>query len=242
MIIDEKLLWKQIQDFTLDDPTSALTFTQRLARENNWSIHFAERVTTAYKNFIFLCMVSPQPVTPSDAVDQAWHLHMTYTESYWNELCGKLLGRPLHHHPTKGGENENEKFFYQYDATLLLYEEKFGEEPPQDIWPPAEKRFATGEFIRVDKSENWVVKKPKTKNLASAIVLNLIAAVIGVMSGNWGFMVITALSAIVLLMPANSGTGVSSSGCGGGGCGTDSGCGGAGGCGSGCGGGCGGGD
>lgn len=235
MINDEKVLWKQIQDFPLDDPSSTLTFTQRLARENNWSIHFAQRVTTAYKNFIFLCMVSPQAVTPSDAVDQAWHLHMTYTESYWTDLCGKLLGRQLHHHPTKGGENENEKFFYQYDATLLLYQEKFGEQPPEDIWPPAEKRFTAGDFIRVEKDTHWVIKKPRRKNFGAAIGMNVCAAIICLLSGNWAFMVITGLGAIALLMPSDNNTG-RSSGCGGGGCGVDSGCG------SGCGGGgCGGG-
>ena len=151
MITDEKLLWKQLEDFPLND--SAPNFTSRLAQENNWSLQFAERVITAYKKFIFLCMVSPQQVTPSDAVDQAWHLHMTYTTSYWTELCAHILGRQLHHHPTKGGPEEKEKFFYQYDATLLLYQEKFEEAPPADIWPPAGQRFA-GSFVRADTSAN----------------------------------------------------------------------------------------
>lgn len=237
---NEKLLWKQIQDFPLDDPSSALTFTQRLARENNWSIHFAERVTTAYKNFIFLCMVSTQQVTPSDAVDQAWHLHMTYTQSYWDELCGKVLGKPLHHHPTKGGAHESEKFFNQYDATLQLYREKLGEEPPEDIWPPSEQRFASGDFIRVDRSEHWVLKKPERKNVIWAIALNVSAAVIFFSSGNWAFLVFTGFMAVILLTPSSAGR-AGSSGCGGGCSGVGhSGCGGDSGCGSGCGGGCGG--
>ena len=239
MIIDEKLLWQQIQDFPLDDTSSALSFTQRLARENNWSIHFAQRVTTAYKNFIFLCMVSTQQVTPSDAVDQAWHLHMTYTESYWTDLCGKVLGRPLHHHPTKGGEHENEKFFYQYDATLLLYEEKCGEKPPEDIWPPAEKRFAAGDFIRVDKDVHWVIRKPRRKNFGVALGLNVCAAIIGLISGNWAFMILTGMVGIALLLPSGVNT-AGSSGCGGGGWSGNSDCDGDSGCGSGCGGGCGG--
>lgn len=245
MIIYEKLLWKQIQDFPLDDPSSALNFTSRLARENNWNIYFAERVTTAYKKFIFLCMVSSQQVTPSDAVDEAWHLHMTYTESYWNELCGKVLGRPLHHHPTKGGEDEGWKFFHQYDATLQLYREKFDEEPPEDIWPPAEKRFAAGNFIRIDKDAHWFIKKPKRKNLAAAVGLNLLTILVGIFTGNWAFMVITGLAAIVLLLPSTQGGISFTAGCTAGsyagGCGGDShsGCGGDSGCGGGCGGGCG---
>jgi hypothetical protein len=244
MITDERLLWKNIHDFPLDDASSALTFTQRLARENNWNLHFAERVTTAYKNFIFLCMVSPQQVTPPDAVDQAWHLHMTYTQSYWNELCAKVLGKPLHHHPTRGGDQENEKFFAQYEATLQLYREKLGEEPPEDIWPPAEKRFAAGEFVRVSKKAHWVVKKPKRDDVLGALGINSIGTIIGLFTGSWIFFGITAVVSLIAFIPIKGGGGDSKSGCGSGGCGAGCGADGHSGCGgdSGCGGGCGGGD
>jgi len=55
-------------------------------------------------------------VTPSDTVDQAWHLHLIYTGHYWEELCGKVLGLQLHHEPSAGGAVEGGK----YEQTIIL--------------------------------------------------------------------------------------------------------------------------
>ena len=76
-------------------------------------------------------------VCPSEDVDQAWHLHLTYTRSYWKRFCGDVLGRPLHHDPTRGGPAEARKHLAMYDRTLAAYREAFGHEPPPDIWSPA---------------------------------------------------------------------------------------------------------
>jgi len=103
MTAGEQLLWSRIGAFALDDPRAGFQFTDRLARDNGRSLHFAQRVAVAYKKFILLCAISPEPVTPSDVVDQAWHLHMIYTESYWTDLCRNTLGKQVHHNPTKGG-------------------------------------------------------------------------------------------------------------------------------------------
>ena len=42
----------------------------------------------------------------SEQVDAAWHLHLTYTRSYWDRFCKETLGQPLHHDPTRGGPAE----------------------------------------------------------------------------------------------------------------------------------------
>jgi hypothetical protein len=91
-------LWLKLKDFAFD-PQDALTFTRRLARENNWSPDFSRRVVDEYRRFLFLALRAGHPVTPSDEIDQAWHLHLVYTRSYWEELCRDILGRPLHHGP-----------------------------------------------------------------------------------------------------------------------------------------------
>ncbi len=75
-------LWLALEKFEVDAGDETLTFIQRLARENGWSISFARKVFTEYKKFIFLAIISPGQVTPSDQVDQAWHLHLSYTQSY----------------------------------------------------------------------------------------------------------------------------------------------------------------
>ena len=118
---------------------AALTFPARLARENGWSLPQAERVIEEYRRFAFLAATAGHPVTPSDAVDQAWHLHLTYTRDYWGRFC-PLLGRELHHGPTEGGEAEHARFFHQYAETLRSYEAAFGT-PPADLWPDAHRRL-----------------------------------------------------------------------------------------------------
>jgi hypothetical protein len=91
---------------------------------------------------LFLAGATDHPVAPPDAVDQAWHLHMVYTRSYWDELCGRNARIPLHHGPTRGGQVESEKFTDWYERTLGFYRAWFGEEPPADIWLPEAERFA----------------------------------------------------------------------------------------------------
>lgn len=247
--INEELqtLRTKIEAFTLDEPGAALTFTQRLARENNWDVAFATRVTAEYKRFVFLCAISPHQISPSEEVDQAWHMHMTYTESYWNGLCGEVLGKPLHHHPTRGGPEEREKFFALYQQTLDLYKEQFLEDPPADIWPSPEKRFSHTDFIRIDKGAHWIISKPRAKAAIVRIIsINLVSVIFCIVSGNWVFLLITGIATFIWALPvrasASTGGGVDA-GCGfffgsdsGSACG--SGCGGDGGCGGGCGGGC----
>jgi hypothetical protein len=97
-------LYQRIQAFTIDQPGDALPFSKRLARDHQWSLIYTQRVIEEYKKFLFLAIVADHPVTPSSVVDQAWHLHLTYTHSYWDELCTQILPRHLHHHPTQGGK------------------------------------------------------------------------------------------------------------------------------------------
>jgi hypothetical protein len=157
-------LWARIKDFSLDDPGSTLSFSQRLARENGWSRYYASRAIEEYRKFCYLAMSAGHPVTPSDEVDQVWHLHLLYTQSYWDEFCGRTLGRPFHHGPTRGGSEESTKFRGWYEQTLASYQRTFGFPPPSDIWPAAEERFAKAEaFRRVDTASYWLVPKPRLR-------------------------------------------------------------------------------
>lgn len=154
-------LLEKIMAFELDGPASQLPFTSRLAREQGWTHVFAGRVVMEYKRFIALAMFAGHPVTPSEQVDQVWHLHMVYTKSYWQGLCRDVLGRELHHNPTTGGRNENEKFEDWYEKTLESYRRIFEKNPPPDIWPSVRERFATAGCGRwVDTGKFWLVPKP----------------------------------------------------------------------------------
>ena len=134
-------VWASLFPYNIGPQDSALPFVARLARENGWSAAHAARVIDEYKRFCFLAVSGEGEVTPSDAVDQAWHLHLTYSRDYWERFCPEILGRPLHHGPTAGGGDERHRYFEQYAETLKRYEQVFGEAAPADIWPGAARRL-----------------------------------------------------------------------------------------------------
>jgi hypothetical protein len=132
-------LWSALSHYSFGPEDAALPFAERLARDNGWSRAEAGRAIEEYRRFCFLAVTAGHPVTPSDQVDQVWHLHLTYTRDYWERFC-PLLGRPLHHGPTAGGNDERHRYFSQYAETLRSYESVFGS-PPADLWPDAARRL-----------------------------------------------------------------------------------------------------
>ncbi len=152
-------LWLSIKQFELDNPRAELSFSGRLGRENGWSPDFAIRAIYEYKKFIFLICHYDQPLTPSDQVDQVWHLHLLYTKNYWIDFCQKTLKKQIHHQPTEGGRAEREKFAIWYEQTKLYYRDAFGQEPPADIWPDGKERFFDIDFQRVNLKKYWLIPK-----------------------------------------------------------------------------------
>jgi uncharacterized protein (TIGR04222 family) len=176
MTTDQKSLWIRIEGFSMDEPEAALSFSQRLARENRWSREHAQRAIREYKRFMFLGCAAGHPVSPSEDVDQVWHLHLVYTKSYWKDFCGEVLKRPFHHSPTKGGKDESAKFEDWYANTLESYRKFFGEEPPADIWPA---RPVHHELTWIDTRSNWIVPKPGVARLLSIVGMAAMLAVAG---------------------------------------------------------------
>lgn len=240
-------LWTKLSAFEFDAQQATLTFTRRLARDNGWSAELAKRVVDEYRRFLFLSQVAGHPVTPSDEVDQAWHLHLVYTRSYWDELCGRVLEQPLHHGPTRGGPVEGGKFEDWYERTLGSYREWFGEAPPEDIWPSSRERFGRAPtYRRISLLDCLIIPRRLLSRVAVAILTLLVAL------GTSGFIadisplaivigvVVLVLLILIPMLIASAGRGgrrSDGSGCGGGGgCGGDDTTGGDSGCGSGCGG------
>ena len=153
------LVWAALCAISFDEDKAAFSFTQRLARDNGWQLSYAKRVTEEYRKFAYLCVAGGHEMTPSDEVDQAWHLHLTYTEHYWGPFRS-ALGAPLHHNPTSGGPAERERYSNNYDATLAAYKRIFAEDPPADIWPPAAVRFGDAPYMRrINRRTNFVIPK-----------------------------------------------------------------------------------
>jgi len=171
-------LWHRLAAHTIGPPDAAFSFAARLARENRWSLTHAEAVINEYKRFCYLAITAGHEVTPSDAVDQAWHLHLTYSRDYWGVFCPEVLGADLHHGPTKGGPTERDRFYHQYAATLAAYETAFGEAPPPDIWPAARRRFLVDpKGVRVNVSDGIILKR------RVALALGLILLTVGWLAG-----------------------------------------------------------
>lgn len=171
--------WERLESFQLNDNNAVFDFSARLAKENGWSRAFTARAIQEYKRFLLLAMHAGHPVTPSEAVDQVWHLHLVYTRSYWQHLCGEVLRRPLHHEPTAGGVDEGTKFHTQYERTLESYLRLFGAEPPADIWPCAEEAFKPKLNRWVDVSRHWTLPKPAfVRHLRPRVMVPTAAAIV----------------------------------------------------------------
>ncbi|APZ99275.1 hypothetical protein BWQ93_12850 [Sphingopyxis sp. QXT-31] len=171
-------LWMALRDYRVGPPDAALSFEARLARENGWTAAHADAVMAEYRRFLFLAMTAGHMVVPSEAVDQAWHLHLAYTRDYWDRLCGDVLKAPLHHGPTAGGAEEDQRYFTFYAETLASYERLFGEIPPETIWPSAWQRFHVDPRARrVSLADAWVVPKRIVRLGAAAVAVIALAAV-----------------------------------------------------------------
>lgn len=157
---EQQNIWDKLNHFEFDDPEAEFTFTDRLARENGWDFDYALRAIEEYKKFIFLIACSGHPCTPSDEIDQVWHLHLLYTQSYWKEMCEGILGMEIHHGPTKG-KSQRTDFEDYYAKTKASYQSFFKEQTPEDIWPDSKIRFKYTNFRRVNMHLNKVTKRWK---------------------------------------------------------------------------------
>lgn len=232
------MLWENLERFALDDSDAVFRFSARLARENGWSERHTQKVLMEYRRFLYLCAMAGHAVTPSDDVDQAWHLHLCYTHSYWRDLCNDVLGFPLHHGPTRGGDKERTKYADWYGKTLVRYLEEFGENPPEDVWPPMKVRFTKQNFRRVNTNTYFILGKRTVASAAGiaggALLLAGCATQIAAIQVETVVILFIAVMvvAVIVKLVGRGGKG-GSGGCGGFfGCSGDSGCGG-GGCGGG---------
>ena len=175
---DAAATWARIRAHRFDDPDAALDFCARLAREQGWTRVQADAAIEEYRRFCLLATVEPQPMTPSDAVDQVWHLHLQYTRDYWNVFCPDVLGCALHHGPTRGGAIEATRYVDQYADTLAAYQRRFGA-PPEAWWPDTRERFrAPQRFVRIDTERAWCIARPDWRCLRGRVAA--VAAAVGV--------------------------------------------------------------
>jgi hypothetical protein len=151
-------LYQRICNFNLDDPGASYPFSYKLAAEYRWPRSYTMRAIQEYKKFLFLGMVADHIVSPSVPIDLVWHLHLTYTDSYWNGLCAGVLGKPLHHRPSLGGKQEQLKYDLLYQKTLATYQQYFGK-LPLDIWLTSPQKIFNQQYLVIPNPIYWL--KPK---------------------------------------------------------------------------------
>jgi uncharacterized protein (TIGR04222 family) len=195
-------LFAAIQSFPIDDGDPSLSFEARLARDHGWSRAYAHRVVAEYRRYLFLAATAGESVCPSEDVDAAWHLHLTYTRSYWARLCGGVIGRPLHHDPTRGGPAEADKHRRMYERTLRAYREVVGEEPPADVWPGPDVRFGADLSHRVvNTARNWVIPKAPARRAVGSLAAVCAALLVMGCAGGWNPFDLVGIDFLGVLLP-----------------------------------------
>jgi hypothetical protein len=163
-------LYQKIIDFSLDNAKAKTPFSARLAIDNAWSFNYTKQLIEEYKRFLFLMIAAGHKVSPSDQIDQAWHLHMMYSHIYWEEFCGNTVHKKLHHWPAEG----NGEFHDWYTMTINSYIRFFGYRPPENIWPDPDIRFKTRScFVRIDREKNWILPKLNVTGCIKNIFKNI---------------------------------------------------------------------
>jgi hypothetical protein len=151
-------LYQSIYNFKIDNSSAIFPFSAKLAWEYQWTAIYTYRVIQEYKKFVFLAIVVQQIVSPPTDVDRVWHLHLLYTHSYWDEFCGKILKKPLHHTPSLGGKAEGLKYQHHYQQTIAIYQKYFGT-PPPDIWHHPKLRSEAISYQWIDRNQYWLIPK-----------------------------------------------------------------------------------
>jgi uncharacterized protein (TIGR04222 family) len=126
-------IWQRLSAHSLE------FLAHKLCAEQGWSPAEAREAIEEYRRFCLLAATATAAsrAIPSDAVDQVWHLHLTFTRDYWLRFCPEALGTDLHHEPGPADAAMRER----YAETLARYAETFGP-PPARWWPGTRERFA----------------------------------------------------------------------------------------------------
>lgn len=128
-----RALWQRLHQYDFGGEHHE-AFLTRVAHACQTTREGAQAALEEYRRFCFLAIAAGHPVTPSELIDQVWHAHMTDTRDYWQRFCPQVLEQSLHHAPSLGGVQEQERHQQQYRETWISYERFFGD-PPAAQWP-----------------------------------------------------------------------------------------------------------
>lgn len=120
-------------------------FLDNLMSEQLIDANTANKWLLEYRKYLVLAYLTDQMISPSEQVDQVWHLHMTYTQHY-RATYQTLIERDFKHSPSAGGSSEGKKFQNIYGDTLDFYKAVFLMDAPTDVWESVKQRFEMKNF------------------------------------------------------------------------------------------------
>ena len=146
-----------------DTPLAQTLFIAQLCEKMHWRTEFAVMAWQEYVKFMALIDVAGERLVPSKVVDEVWHLHLTYTQSYWKDFCEQTLGREIHHNPSVRSMEAQQKDRAGFQCTLALYRTHFAE-PPAAVWANPDCKEPPEAIEGKEQNENQLGDATSKKN------------------------------------------------------------------------------
>lgn len=131
-----KNFMKQLNDTDFGSVLRKLTDPKKLG----WSMEKAQQELEHFKVFFILAGTTNFSVVPTEDIDEVWHQCILHTKFY-EELCAKLFGHFIHHHPSDGSDKDMAVGFQRTSdafASLIAQENVSVLMNPYSICPSAD--------------------------------------------------------------------------------------------------------
>lgn len=124
------LPYRDEMDYGLSPARRSIRFEDNLRTAGDWTIEASERITDAYRRFLYLKAISGETLTPPSWIDAAWHQHLAFATNY--VALEEALGRRIVHRQRLTSEEREAG----WDRGRELWEAEFDDAPPIRMWPP----------------------------------------------------------------------------------------------------------
>jgi hypothetical protein len=91
MLLKDESLWNRIQGFSLDAPDADFPFSKKAGKRRKLESRFYAKSHRRIQKICLSLLYSSQRASPSKIVDKVWHMHLIYTQNYWEEFCPAIL-------------------------------------------------------------------------------------------------------------------------------------------------------
>ena len=104
----------------------------QIATHCGWSAEYANQVLTEFHRFMIIRAEYGDTCSPCDEVDLLWHQVLLDTRLYQEYCIGLGSGQIVHHDPKAALDQSARQT--RLGCTLFVYQEKFGTNPPAEVW------------------------------------------------------------------------------------------------------------